>query len=116
MSSNAPPPEQTRERVKHLLEEDLAQSGMYPDELVTVLLAMAADRPMHPIAPPPMRVTDYATAAYRIQAYHTERLGVLTNSGRLQVQRTQAAVAGARTPGRRNVWSHGPRGVQRRPR
>ena len=37
MSSNAPPPEQTRERVKHLLEEDLAQSGMYPDELVTVL-------------------------------------------------------------------------------
>jgi hypothetical protein len=64
MSSNAPPPEQRRERVKHLLEEDLAQSGMYPDELVTVLLAMAAERPMHPIAPPPMRVTDYATAAY----------------------------------------------------
>jgi hypothetical protein len=46
MSSNAPPPEQTRERVKHLLEEDLAQSGMYPDKLVTVLLGMAADRPV----------------------------------------------------------------------
>lgn len=50
MSSNAPPPEQRRERVKHLLEEDLAQSGMYPDKLVTVLLGMAADRPVRSVS------------------------------------------------------------------
>lgn len=106
-----------------------SKSGLYPDELATVLLAMALDRPvrwvstrsedllftlqgrdqvnlvdatfsgegiikalrvrcihnlggvqMHPVATPPMRVTDYAPGAYRIQSYHAEGLGVLTNT------------------------------------
>lgn len=35
---------------------------------------------MHPVATPPMRVTDYATGAYRIPAYFAEGLGVLTST------------------------------------
>ncbi len=106
-----------------------SKSGLYPDELATVLLAMRLDRPvrwvssrsedllftlqgrdqvnlvdatftdeglitglhvrcihnlggvqMHPVATPPMRVSDYACGAYRIKSYHVEGLGVLTNT------------------------------------
>lgn len=106
-----------------------SKSGIYPDELTTVLLAMVLDRPvrwistrsedlaftlqgrdqvnvvdaafddgglitglqvrcihnlggvqLHPIATPPMRVTDYATGAYRIDAYRAEAFGVLTTT------------------------------------
>jgi aerobic carbon-monoxide dehydrogenase large subunit len=35
---------------------------------------------MHPFAAPPLRVTDYATGAYRIGAYRVEALGVYTNT------------------------------------
>lgn len=35
---------------------------------------------LHPVATPPMRVTDYATGAYRIPAYFAEGLGVLTTT------------------------------------
>jgi carbon-monoxide dehydrogenase large subunit len=106
-----------------------SKSGLYPDELTVVLLAMALDRPvrwvstrsedllltlqgrdqvnlvdasythdglitglkvrcihnvggvqLHPIAAPPMRVTDYASGAYRIGAYRAEGFGVLTTT------------------------------------
>jgi aerobic carbon-monoxide dehydrogenase large subunit len=35
---------------------------------------------LHPVATPPMRVTDYACGAYRIHSYHAEGLGVLTTT------------------------------------
>jgi aerobic carbon-monoxide dehydrogenase large subunit len=35
---------------------------------------------LHPVATPPMRVTDYACGAYRIPAYFAEGLGVLTTT------------------------------------
>jgi aerobic carbon-monoxide dehydrogenase large subunit len=35
---------------------------------------------LHPVATPPMRVTDYATGAYGIAAYQAEGLGVLTTT------------------------------------
>jgi aerobic carbon-monoxide dehydrogenase large subunit len=35
---------------------------------------------LHPIAAPPLRVTDYATGAYRIPAYRCDALGVYTNT------------------------------------
>jgi carbon-monoxide dehydrogenase large subunit len=35
---------------------------------------------MHPVATPPMRVTDYACGAYRIPAYFAEGLGVVTTT------------------------------------
>ena len=106
-----------------------SKSGMYPDELTAVLLAMVLDRPvrwistrsedlvcslqgrdqvnlvdaafdddglitglqvrcihnlggiqLHPIATPPMRVTDYATGAYHIDAYRAEGFGVYTTT------------------------------------
>ena len=106
-----------------------SKSGLYPDELATVLLAMQLDRPvrwvstrsedlqftlqgrdqlnivdagytsdgeitalqvrcihnvggtqMHPVAAPPMRVTDYAPGAYRIRSYRADGLGVLSTT------------------------------------
>jgi carbon-monoxide dehydrogenase large subunit len=106
-----------------------SKSGIYPDELTAVLLAMVLDRPvrwistrsedlmftlqgrdqvnevdvafdddglinglqvrcahnlggvqLHPIATPPMRVTDYATGAYHIDAYRAEGFGVFTTT------------------------------------
>jgi carbon-monoxide dehydrogenase large subunit len=36
---------------------------------------------MSPVAAPPLRVTDYATGAYRIPAFRAEALGVYTNTG-----------------------------------
>ena len=35
---------------------------------------------LHPIAAPPLRVTDYGTGAYRIPAYRAEAFGVYTNT------------------------------------
>ncbi len=35
---------------------------------------------MHPIAAPPLRVTDYATGAYRIPTFRAEAVGVYTNT------------------------------------
>ena len=35
---------------------------------------------MHPFAAPPLRVTDYATGAYRIGAFRIEALGIYTNT------------------------------------
>ena len=35
---------------------------------------------MHPIAAPPLRVTDFATGAYRIPAFRAEAVGVYTNT------------------------------------
>jgi len=35
---------------------------------------------MHPVATPPIRVADYATGAYHIDAYRVEALGVYTNT------------------------------------
>jgi carbon-monoxide dehydrogenase large subunit len=35
---------------------------------------------LHPVAAPPMRVTDYATGAYRIPALRVEALGIYTNT------------------------------------
>jgi len=35
---------------------------------------------MHPVAAPPLRVTDFATGAYRIPAFRAEAVGVYTNT------------------------------------
>jgi len=35
---------------------------------------------MHPVATPPIRVTDYSTGAYRIPAYRAEALGIYTTT------------------------------------
>jgi carbon-monoxide dehydrogenase large subunit len=35
---------------------------------------------LHPVAAPPLRVTDYGTGAYRIPAYRAEAFGVYTNT------------------------------------
>jgi carbon-monoxide dehydrogenase large subunit len=63
---------------------NLVDAGFTSDGEITALqlrcIHNVGGTQLHPVATPPMRVTDYATGAYRIPAYFAEGLGVLTTT------------------------------------
>jgi aerobic carbon-monoxide dehydrogenase large subunit len=64
------------QRVEVACEEDGTILGLTVTTLYNVGGVL-----MSPVAAPPLRVTDYATGAYRIPAYRAEAFGVYTNVG-----------------------------------
>jgi carbon-monoxide dehydrogenase large subunit len=63
---------------------NLVDAAFTPDGEITALRVRCIHNvggvQMHPMATPPMRVTDYAPGAYRIRSYQAEGLGVLTTT------------------------------------